>query len=1010
MKKNSFNNLFLLYFVVMVFGIFQLGAQEKEEETKIISGRLIDDSGSPVAGSVISNSLEEVVTDKNGAYSINVPVTSDDQIVVEETGYQPRIVKIYNGILSESDIVLQKHKPVDGNRTVSLPFQNFESYRSVSASNIIYGEELSSYPATTILEALSGRIPGVVVHKGNSQPGFESVNVTIRGEVALIFIDGIMRDASDLVVDEVEKVEVFKDFGGRAVFGIAASNPIIFITTKSGKPHKTVINAIIQSGFRNATVLPNYLDAFDYATLFDEARKNDGRDPFYSNEKLEGYKSGENPLRYPNINYYDKFVKKSTHFRSVNVNATGGSDKVQYFSTLDYMGSGGLEAIGQQSVFDRYKIRANIDLKFNDVISMNANLSGTYGESRYPNNDGGAAPYDMFNDVLSRYPSNAHALEYDGKLFVSDNYPKNLINELKYGGYAKKIDLNTQNSTTVNLDFDKYIQGLSLYGKVAFDVNNSLTDNMGGSEALYRHTIVEGDDQFQRIREKEVVTTLTTGADFFLRRTTLNGVIDYTREIEKHELTLNGIYSQMLEEVKVQSASYQPRKSQDLSFRANYSYNKKYVLQTELNYSGMMKLPPGKRFNLFSTVGAGWVVSNEDFLKNNKTINYLKLFSTFGVMGVDNFYIEGYDPFYLHETLWRNIGTWRPGIEGNFADYVNIYEIVQQGSSNYEIPKRNYFNIGLESLFLRKSLSASFNYFRIKDYDMLSLMESRVPSLFGTGGFLPATNFGVNERWGIDGGLQYSNKFGEIDLGVGFNASYTRGKYIDVDEPMALDEHRKLAGKDMDLIWGFETDGLFQSASEVNEYKNNTSWGSMQPGDIRYVDYNGDDVIDAKDIHALKAHLPRINYGVNLSVVYQGFRLLIIGKGVGDGKTMLTNSRYFWINSENQNFSQPMLDRWPISNDYPRLTTSSPHNYQVSSYWLRNASYFSLSNVELSYTLPRSFSLNMRMKDTRIFFRGSNLFHFSGLTSYGLNPEDGSAGIQYYPQMRTITFGFSAKF
>lgn len=1010
MKKNIFNNLFVLFFIMIAFSTYQLNAQENEKQTKVISGKLIDDSGLPVAGSVLFNSIEEVVSDRNGNYSIKVPLVNDDQIVINERGYQLNVVDVHNGLLANSDIVLQKLKTIDGNRIVSLPYRDFESYRTVSPSYVIYGDELSSYPTTSFLEALSGRIPGVEVYEGNYQPGFESVNVSIRGEEALIYIDGIMRDASDLVVDEVEKVEVFKDFGGRAVLGIAASNPIISITTKSGKTHKTVISSTVQTGFRNATVLPNYLDAYDYATLFNEAYKNDGRDPFFANESLEGYKNGENPLRYPNINYYDKFVKKSTHFRNVNVNGTGGGNNVQYFSTLDYVGTGGLEAVGQQSVLDRFKIRANIDLKFNDVISMNANLSGTYGESRYPNDGSGPDPFNMFNSVLSQYPSNAHALEYDEMLFVSDNYPINLINELKYGGYAKRIDLNTQNSISFNLDLNKYIQGLSLYGKVSFDVNNSYTDNKGGSEALYRHTIVGEEDQFQRIREKEVVTSLTTGADFFLRRTNLNGVIDYNREIGKHELTLNGIYVQFLEDVKVQSASYQPKKYQDLSFRANYAYDKKYVLQTELNYSGMMKFLPGKRFNLFSTVGAGWVVSNEDFLKENESIDYLKLFSTFGMMGVDNFYIGEYDPFYLYETLWRNIGTWRPGIEGNFADGVDIYGIVQQGSTSYNIPKRNYFNFGVESLLLKKSVSASFNYFHIMDYDMLSLMESRVPSLFGTGGFLPATNFGKNERWGIDGSLQYTNKVGEVDLSVGLNASYTKGKFIDVDEPVALEEYRKLAGKEMDLIWGFETDGLFQTPSEVNEYKNSTSWGAYQPGDIRYVDYNGDNVIDAKDIHSLKVHYPRIKYGMNFSVAYQGFRLLVIGKGVADGKTMLSNPRYFWINSENQNFSTPMLDRWPVTNNFPRLTTSSTHNYQASSFWLRNASYFSLSNVELSYTLPRKSSLNMFMKDTRFFVRGSNLLHFSNLNSYGLNPEDDYAGIQYYPQLRTITFGFSAKF
>lgn len=1011
MKKTIFNNLFVLFFALALLNVFAINAQQNEVQTKVISGTLVDDTGLPVTGTLLYNSLDEAITGKDGEFSIKVPLTKDDRIVINEEGYQLKTVNVVDGSISEPNIILHKHRTIEENRIVSLPFQNLESYRSVAASNVVFGEELASYPTMNILEALAGKISGVVVNNYDSQPGFEGVSVSIRGQSALIYIDGVLRDASDLVVDEVENVEIIKDFSGRAVLGIVAGNPIINITTKSGRPHKTAISATAQLGFRNATILPKYLDAYNYATLFNEARENDGRSPYYTTDKLDSYLSGENPLRYPNIDYYDKFVKKSTPFRNVNVNASGGDDLVQYFSMIDYVGTGGLESIGQESTSDRFKLRANIDLKLTDVISMNVNLSGTYGESRYANDGSGANRYDMFNSVLSRYPSNAHALEYDGMLFRSDNFSNNLINELKFKGYGKKIDLNTQNSTTLKFDLDKSVKGLSLYGKVAFDVNNSITNNKGGTEALYRHTIVEGEDKFERVTEKVVDTGLYSGADFFLRRTSFNAVVDYDRKFDKHELTLNGIYSQMLEEVKMQSASYQPRKTQDLSFRANYAYDKKYVLQAELNYSGIMKLPPGKRFDLFSTVGAGWVLSNESFLQDNKSIDYLKLFSTFGVMGIDNFNIPGYDQFYLHQTLWRNAGGWRPGVQGNFADNVNIYEIVQQGSTNYKVPKRNHFNAGAESLLFGKTLSAEFNYFYIKDYDMISLMESIVPSLFGTGGFLPATNYGKQDKWGIDGAVQYTNKFGDFDISFGGNAVYMKGQYLEVDEPLALEEHRKLAGKESDLIWGYEADGLFQTQAEIDAYNINSSWGKVQPGDIKYIDYNGDGVIDAKDIHTLKgAHYPRINYGVNFSLGYKGFRLLVVGKGVADGKTMLSNSRYFWVNGETQNFSEPMLDRWPNTNDYPRLTTSSPHNYQGSSYWLRNASYFGLSNVELSYTLPRKASLNILMKDTKFFVRGANLMHFSNLTNYDLNPEDISAGINKYPQMRTITFGISAKF
>lgn len=1009
MKKTIINNLSVLFLFILLIPS-QSFAQGKEVQSKDISGVLLNEQGFPISGTLLFSSVGEAVTDKTGGFTIKVHPLRDDNIVVNEEGYEMATISVYNGAIEHDEIVLKKNSAIGHDRMVSLPFANLESYRTVTASNVIYGEELKSYPTITLLEALTGRVPGLVISKNNSQPGLESVAVSIRGQSALIYIDGVLRDASDLIVDEVEKVEIIKDFSGRAVLGIVAGNPIIYITTKKGSIHKTIVSATAQIGFRNAVTLPEYLGSYDYATLLNEARGNDGRGALYSEERLEGYRTGDNPLRYPDVNYYDKFVKSSTPYRSVNVNASGGDKFVQYFSTLDYAGTGGLESIGQESTFDRFKLRANVDLKFTDVISMNVNLSGTYGDSKFPNVDSGATPYDMFNNVLSRYPSNAHALEYDGMLFRSDNYPVNLINELKYGGYGKKVDLNTQNSTLLNIDLDKTVKGLSFYGKIAFDVNNSITNNRGGSEALYRHTIVDGEDRFERVKEKEVVTNLYSGADYFLRRTTFNGVVNYDRTFDIHELTLNGIYTQMLEDVKVESASYQPRKTQDLSFRANYAYDKRYVVQAELNYSGIMKLAPGKRFNLFSTAGAGWVISNESFLKDNSFVDYLKLYTTYGVMGIDNFSIPGYNQFYLHQTLWQNTGGWSSGVTGNYGDYVNIYSVIQQGSIDYKVRKRNHFNVGTEGEFLNKRLGAEVNYFYVKDFDILSLMESRVPSLFGTGGFLPATNFGKEDKWGVDAAIQYTDKLGAVDFSIGANAVYMRGTYLEVDEPVALDDYRKLAGKHTDLIWGYKTDGLFQSESDVNSYKASTPWGKMQPGDIQYVDYNQDGVIDAKDIHALEAHYPRLNYGVNFSLGYKGFKLFVVGKGVADGSAMLTSNRYFWINSETQNYSKVMQDRWPNTNDYPRLTSSSPHNYQGSSFWIKNASYFTLSNVELSYTMPGNSSLEALMKDTKFFVRGANLIHFSSLNSYKLNPEDLDSGISKYPHLRTITFGISAKF
>lgn len=1010
MKKIINKKLLMLFIALGMLSVCAINAQEGEVSTTAVSGMLVDESERPLANVVLFNSVDETVSGADGSFTINVPVTGSDHIVIDEDGFRSKIILVNNGTIQDEKIVLQRKRSIDGSRTITLPYQNLVSDRSVSATSVISGEELASYPAITALEALSGRIPGLVIHKYNSQPGHETVGASVRGISAVIYIDGILRDPSDLSVHEIDQVEVIKDFSGRSMLGIAASNPVIWITTKTGGTYKTDVRASFDMGYSSPTILPDYLDSYNYASLLNEAMANDGLSPVFSEEEIAGYQSGENLLRYPDIDYYGEYVRSSTPLRRANINAGGGDDIVKYFSMLDYVGSGGLEAIGENSRSDRYKLRGNVDLQLTDFLSMNVNLSGTYGDSRFPNQGGGASPYNIFGGVLSHYPSNAHAMEYDGMLLQSPDYPTNLTNVLMYNGFAERVDLNTQNSVGLVLDLNESVEGLSAHGRASFDVNNVITNNKGGTEALYRHSVVADEDMFERIVERQVVTTMGSGYDFYLRRTTFNLGMDYDRTFGNHEITGNVSYLQLLEEIKVQTQDYQPRKLQDISLRANYAFDRRYILQMDLNYSGSMKLPEGERFNLFPTVGAAWVASNEGFLENSNLLSYLKFYTSAGIMGVDNFYTPGYNQYYLHRSLWQGAGGWRSGISGEYGPWENIYEILQAGSNDFTIPKRNYLNIGVQSIMFGNSLSAEVNYFYQKNYDQISPMVSRTPSLFGTGGFLSVTNFGENEQWGFDGLLELSQVAGDFSYSFGVNALYAIGRYLVVDEPIALEEHRKRAGKETDLIWGYETNGLYQSQEDIDNYGISTPWGTAKPGDIKYVDYTGNGMVDERDVHTTGAHYPRIHYGLHLSLGYRGLNLFVAGKGVADGEVMLTHPNYFWVNSSSRNFSEPMLDRWPETNDYPRLTASSPHSYQPSNFWLRNAAYFSLSNVELSYKIPRSAIQSISMRDITIFARGKNLLYVSELTDYGINPENMNAGISYYPLLQSVTFGLSAKF
>jgi TonB-linked SusC/RagA family outer membrane protein len=1018
MKHIIPKNILMLCFVLGTISIPVLKAQEGELTTMSVTASVVDKTGQPVTDVFVRSFVanDRVLTDTEGKFTLQVASDRLDQVVIDADGFEFYALDIFGGTISQDTIVLQKVWMIDAGNEVLLPYQTLRNDRSVSSTYIISGEELTSHSTASFLEALSGRIPGLVINTSSTAPGRESASATIRGMPASIYIDGIMRDPSDLTVYEVESVQVIKDLAGRAALGISGADPILWITTKTGHSYKREIMVTAETGLSTPTTLPKYLDSYQYASLYNEARQNDELSPLYSQQALDAYRDGSDPLEYPNIDYYGDYVKASSPFHRLAINFAGGDKRVNYFSMLDYVGRRGLESMGEETKFDRYKIRGNVNIRLTDYMQMNVNLSGTYGKTRFPNQGGGANPYNMFNSVLSRYPSNAHAMKYNDTLMVSDDYPVNLENELNSSGHGEGAHLNTQNTATLLIDLDDFIQGLNFRATASFDVYNNITHSKGGNAELYR---LLSDRSLERIVEMEVDPDLNLTYNDFVKRTVGFGVLNYDRVFGPHALSMLLSYYQGYEEERTTWGEiYQPIKMQDLSYRVNYAFNEKYIIQLDLSYSGSMKMPSGDRFSLYPTVGAAWIVSRESFMGNSDIVDYLKLYASLGVAGVNEFTLPGYNTYYLDQTLWENVGEWTTGIPGRTATEFNIYNIQQAGSEDFKLPRRSFLNVGVQGDLLERALSFEVNYFYQKDYNLISQKSSQTPSILGGlqntpgegTGFLPATNFGEEMRWGIDGMVQHSKQIGKFRYSIGGNAQYIRGKYLIVDEPINQEEYRKLEGKEMDLYWLYESEGLYQDQQEINDRGVSQSWGEIRPGDIRYADYNNDGIVDEKDIHTTGAHRPRLYYGLNLSVEYKCFRLFVLGQGRANGDILLSSDRYFWINGPTQNYSELMLDRWPNSDDYPRLTTLSENNYQESTYWLASAAYFRLRNVELSYTLPPALSQKILMRECRIFARGTNLAVLSELNKYSIDPAMINAGIYDYPMFRTFTFGLYCKF
>lgn len=977
--------------------------QSLTEETRTVSSAVTDLDGNPLPGVSVKaiGSQKETFTNANGEFSIEV-LSGNDKLSIAENGFKEVVVDLDDDLATAAAIRLQDQYIFDGASRVHIPYGSMSRDRSVSAIASISGEELIGYPGSNVMEALKGRIPGLVVNIGNRMPGFESVSMTVRGSAVRVYIDGVERDPTYLTPFEIDHIYLIKDFSARASLGVSGADHIMYITTKHGVEGGR-INVNAEYGVNSPTYMPEFVDAYTYATLHNEARANDGQTPIYSQADLDAYQDGSSPALHPDIDWYDTYVSDFSSFRRVNLDFADRSETVAYYALLDYVGSGGLENVGQTINSDQFRARGKIAFPFNDWIDIGVNVLGSYQAMNMPNQGGGAQPYNMFSNVLSSYPANAHPIMVDGSLVSNQqDYPINIHNDLIHGGRSERSVVSSNADGIVNMDLSRFLEGLTLSTIFTFDIYSNIGIGRGGSEELFN---ILPDGSLDRWQEREVDPDMGLGLQQQNTRTQATARLHYERTFaEDHSLIMNGSFYRGYFE----GQDYQPEQFMDYSVRANYSYLNRYILQLDVAHSGSMRLPSGERFNTYPTVGLGWIASNEDFLSDVDAISFLKVFGSYGILGINNFEVGGYNNHYLHRTSWQTAGDRGFGIPGSGSS--NPVTVLNQiGATDFNLPERHFLNVGLQTNLFENSISFEVNYFEEKNSGILSTGTSVTPGVIGAGSFAPVQNLEENRRYGFDGMIQFRGQAGDFGYQIGANALYQRAEYLVVDEPASLPNYRKFAGTDMDLYRIYEADGLFQDQGEIDSHVSQ-SWGDLQPGDIRYVDVNEDGVVDQQDVYAPGAHSPRFFYGVNLSLNYGNFGLKIFGDGVADGQVMLSSNRMFRHTSANQNYSMFMLDRFPETNNVPRLTHSSDNNVQNSTFWLRDANYFRISNAELSYSIPQSITEMTPASGLTVFVRGRNLLTFSEMTDHNLDPVNLNAGITQYPVLRTITAGIGLQF
>ncbi|MGV8096395.1 MAG: SusC/RagA family TonB-linked outer membrane protein [Mangrovibacterium sp.] len=883
-----------------------------------------------------------------------------------------------------------------------------------SAISSVSGADLRKTHTASLSNALVGMLPGVTVMQNGGAPGFDDPSFMIRGmhtflnNGMLILIDGIqINSLSNISPDEIESVTVLKDAAALALYGAKGANGVLLVTTKRGQlSDKINISFKARYGLQEPVRLPKFAGSYDYARLYNEALVNDGRAPLYSEKDLDGYRSGSDPYLYPDVNWYDEVLRENSYIQDYSLTFDGGNETAKYFVMAGFMDSQGLYDHTDQEHnanigFKSINFRANVDLNITKNLSARIGIGGNIQDRKFPP----ISTEDMWKNMATYAPNLYSVRTPDGKITGTANFPNNPVGYLLEKGYQSRHDRNIQTNVQLTQKLDFLTEGLSVFGGAMFDNlfqnRYDKTRNYAYFEPVRTISSIGQDSVYYLQRGLDTDLSVSTGSDYENNRLIFRVGFDYNRKLGQHEVG-GMIMFQQDKYTVLGNAS--PFAQDNLAGRLTYNYRQKYFAEAAFSYSGLENYAPGHRFGFFPALSGGWLIHKEGFWKENKTVNYLKLRASAGLVGND----KGASRFSYHE-YWGTasnqgyyFGTgqnWSPGL-------------VQNTIANPDVTWEKSFiaNFGVDTRLLNNKLSLNADVFYEYRNDILVNMNNIIPSASGYSSSVMKNKGEVSNR-GVELELLYNDRTGNLDYYFGGQFSFTRNQIEKSYETPKQEAYSMREGHPVNQYFGLEAVGFFKDESDI-AFSPVQSFSPVRPGDLKYKDQNGDDRIDMNDEVAIGFHsYPDINYTISAGVSYKGFDLGFLLYGTAN-RSVYLDGYMFWPFVDNANISSWAVDgHWTSDTHagatFPRLTAEpNDNNYRSSSFWVRDINSWRLRNAELGYTFGNSSSPKSLIKSLRVYVSGTNLFTWDDL-DVDVDPETLSRG---YPVMKTYTVGLNMNF
>lgn len=857
-----------------------------------------------------------------------------------------------------------------------------------------------------------------------------------QGE-ALVLIDGVPRDANNVLPTEIEDITFLKGASAVVLYGSRASKGVILITTKRGSIAPLKISARANYTMDVAKSFPTYLDGAEYMTLYNQALVNDGLSPKFTDEQIYNTAAGTNPYRYPNQQFYTSdYLNKTKSRYDVTAEFQGGGKFAQFYTNVSYYRQGDFINFGEgkNNYTDRLNVRGNIDLQLSDWASGWVNANATYYNQHGSNSNFWSAASTLRPNRVAPFipvsfidPLDVNSLNLiqntrniihnpaglpagDYFLGATQEDQSNAFADMYSAGYNTWTSRQFQFDAGVKFDLKSILKGLSFKTNFAVDYKTSYSTSLNDQYATFgvNWTQIDGYDvigSLTQYGQDKHTGTLNASKSAEQQTIAWNGQFDYVNSWGDHNLhatlVANG-YQQTI------SGEYHRVSNANLGLQASYNFAHKYYVDLAANAVHSAKLPEGNRKAISPSVTLGWRLTSEDFMKDIDWLDDLRLTAGYTVLNQDLDIAE----YFMYKDIFTATGTWWGWSDANNS--IQTSDSQRGGNDELSFVKRKEFNVGLNGALLKNKLTFSVNYFNTTVDGLLAQPDYIYPSYMHTywpvSTFVPYINYGKNRRQGIDFAIAYNDKAGDFEWGVQAFGQTTTSKNLRVAENVEF-EYQRSEGKATDALWGLECLGYYNSQEEIDNAEAKSSFGTVKPGDLKYKDQNGDGIIDSKDQVVIGRWGAKFSGGLNLTLKYRNFTLFAMLTGQFGGNA-IKNDTYNWVYGERK-YSDVVRGAWTAEKfkngemiSYPRLTTQSPdNNFRTSDYWMYKTDRLDLARVQITYDFSKSlFGPKSIVKGLQIYANGNSLLTIAGERDQMERNVDSS------PQTRSFTLGAKVEF